>query len=79
MMMSSRFVFRGLFAAAVASSLSFGVQQATAEPAGAAAVRACVPEQCNDGCLAQGYLGGGVCTVAGDRERCLCLFYSNTP
>ena len=74
MMMSSRFVFRGLFAAAVASSLSFGVQQAAAEPAGAAAMRACVPEQCNDGCLAQGYFGGGVCDSF--TGKCLCLYWS---
>lgn len=71
---SARSVAQGVFALGIVASLGFGVRQATAEPAEVAAARACVPDDCNSYCLAQGYLGGGVCTQVGDRQRCLCLY-----
>jgi len=66
MMMSSRFAFRSLFAAAVATSLSFGVQQAIAEPVERSSGPACVSSTCDYYCITHGANYGiclnGTCT-----------------
>ena len=55
---------KGLLAAVVAGALGFGVAQALAAPAGAAAANSCSDERCDAICVSRGYAYGDCSTGA---------------